>query len=142
MFTSFVYCFRTLNPQLVGERPVNPLVVRFRAIDQNTYVSCIGGQSCIHFNRYDYGVDHFINCNSESMDMPTDICSDNNGHIYVSGQSSNNILRLTKDGKILDIPLDIRHGITQPVALCFNRNYTKLYVVVEWGKSVSISDVI
>lgn len=120
MFASFVYRFRTLNPQLVGGRTINPLVVRFRAIEQNTFVSCIGGQSCIHFDRYDYGVHRFIN--SESMDMPTDICSDNNGHIYVSGQSSNNIHRLTKDGKILDIPLDSRHGIIQPVALCFNRN--------------------
>lgn len=62
------------------------------------------------------------------MNTPTDICSDNNEHIYASGQGCNNIHRLTQDGKVLDIPLDSRHGITQPVALCFNQNYDKLYI--------------
>ncbi|VDI34088.1 Hypothetical predicted protein [Mytilus galloprovincialis] len=88
------------------------------------------------------------------MDTPTDICSDENGHIYVSGQGSNNIHRLegyfkksdryriNQDYKVLDIPLDSNHGIKEPVALCFNQNYSKLYIVNEWGKSVLIFDVI
>ncbi|CAG2200831.1 unnamed protein product [Mytilus edulis] len=70
------------------------------------------------------------------MDTPTDICSDDYGHVYISGQGSNNIHRLTdeiekmrkkyyceQDWKVLDITLDAHHGIKEPVALCFNQDY-------------------
>lgn len=80
------------------------------------------------------------------MDSPTDICSDDNGHIYVSGQGSNNIHRLVEDTKyssisrsmetdwkVLDMPLDTHHGIKEPVALCFNHDYSKLYIVTNGG---------
>ena len=73
---------------------------------------------------------------------PSDICSDDYGHIYVSGQYSHNIHRLAKDGKMIDIPLSSKHGIQYPVAMCFNRNYTKLYIVSEWGRSVLVLNVI
>ena len=73
---------------------------------------------------------------------PSDICSDDYGHIYVSGQYSHNIHHLTKDGIIIDTPLSSKHGIKYPVAMCFNRNYTKLYIANEWGKSVMVFNVI
>ncbi|VDH99770.1 Hypothetical predicted protein [Mytilus galloprovincialis] len=123
---------------------IDPRVVKFLAVDVGSFVSCIGGQSYIKITK----VSNLSYPNSEqtvnieTMVTPTDICSDNNGHIYVSGQTSNNIHRLTQDGKVLDIPLDSRHGIKQPVALCFNQNYGKLYIVNKWGKSVLIFDVI
>ena len=50
--------------------------------------------------------------------------------------------RLTEDDKMIDIPLSSQHGIKYPVAMCFNRNYTKLYIVNEWGKSVMVFNVI
>ena len=77
-----------------------------------------------------------------TLRVPSDIRSDDYGHIYVSGQYSHNIHRLTKDDKIIDIPLSSKHGIKYPVAMCFNRNYTKLYIVNEWGKSVMVFNVI
>ena len=77
-----------------------------------------------------------------TLRVPSDICSDDNGHIYVSGQYSHNIHRLTEDDNIIDIPLSSQHGIKYPVAMCFNRNYTKLYIVNEWGKSVMVFNVI
>ncbi|VDI34087.1 Hypothetical predicted protein [Mytilus galloprovincialis] len=89
------------------------------------------------------------------MDTPTDISSDDNGHIYVSWQGSNNIHRLEEDTKysyvtgeevtdwkVLDIPLDSRQGIKEPVSLCLSQDYSKLYIVNEWGKSVLVFDVI
>lgn len=76
------------------------------------------------------------------MNNPTDIGSDNNGHIFVSGQGSNSIHRLTQNGKVLDIPLDSRHSFTQPVALCFYQNYDKLYISNEGGTSILILNVI
>ncbi|CAC5371204.1 unnamed protein product [Mytilus coruscus] len=124
--------------------PIDPRVVKFHAFDVGTFISCIGGQSYIKVSKWKYLGDN-VNEHTvkiETMVTPTDICSDNNGHVYVSGQASNNIHRLTQDGKVLDIPLDTRHGITQPVALCFNQNYDKLYIVNRWGKSVLVFDVI
>jgi hypothetical protein len=73
---------------------------------------------------------------------PSDICSDDYGHVYVSGQCSHNIHRLMEDGNMIDIPLSSQHGIKYPVAMCFNGNYTKLYIVNEWGKSVMVFNVI
>ncbi|XP_071141738.1 uncharacterized protein [Mytilus edulis] len=102
--------------------PIDSRVVKFHAIDSGTYFSCIAGQSYIKITNYTrkYGINENI-AQIETMNMPTDICSDNNGHVYVSGQGSNNIHRLKQDGKVLDIPLDSRHGIKQPVALCFTK---------------------
>ena len=77
-----------------------------------------------------------------TLRVPSDICSDDNGHVYVSGQYSHNVHRLTEDDKIIDIPLSSGHGIKYPVAMCFNRNYTKLYIANEWGKSIMVFNVI
>ncbi|XP_063405720.1 uncharacterized protein LOC134689684 [Mytilus trossulus] len=119
-------------------------VMKFHAVDVGTFLYCIGDQNYIKFTKSSslgyHCKEHIVNI--ETMVMPTDICSDNNGHIYVIGQGSNNIHRLTNDGKVIDIPLDCRHGIKQPVALSLNQDYVKLYVVNEWGKSVLVFDVI
>lgn len=122
---------------------IDPRVIKFHAVDVELIFSCIGGQNYIKVSKYngtDLSDERTVKI--DTMVTPTDICSDNNGHIYVSGQGSKNIHRLTQDGKVLDIPLDSRHYINQPVALCFNKNYDKLYVVKDWGKSVSVFDFI
>ncbi|CAC5397493.1 unnamed protein product [Mytilus coruscus] len=116
--------FRTINNNImVSDWAIDPLVVMFHAVREGVFFSCIGGQSYIKYTKhieYAQNKEEYI-LKIESMDTPTDICSDNNGHVYVSGQGSNNIHRLTQDGKVLDISLDSRHGIIQPVALCFNQ---------------------
>ncbi|CAC5390162.1 unnamed protein product [Mytilus coruscus] len=136
-----------------NDRKIGSCVVRFHTVNEHSCLSCIGGQNYITFNEtWGYPIK---TCNIATMDTPTDICSDDYGHIYVSGQGSNNIHRLTdamekmrkifyreQDYKVLDIPLDSHHGIKEPVALCFNQDYSKLYIVNEWGKSVLIFDVI
>ncbi|XP_076084151.1 uncharacterized protein LOC143054934 [Mytilus galloprovincialis] len=122
---------------------IDPRVVKFHAVEVGHLLSCICGQSYIKGTKHTPGLPLYqYTVNIETILTPTDICSDNNGHIYVSGQSSNNIHRLTQDRKVLDIPLDSRHYIKQPVALCFNTNYDKLYVVNDWGKTVLVFDVI
>ncbi|CAC5418041.1 unnamed protein product [Mytilus coruscus] len=130
-------------------------VVKFHTVNEKSFLSCIGGQSyIIHSETYPRKID-----NIATMDTPTVICSDDIGHIYVSGQGSNDIHRL--EGyiqeslmepetvwKVFDISLDTQHGINMikdPVALCFNmfnEDYSKLYIVNEWGKSVLVFDVI
>jgi hypothetical protein len=89
-----------------------------------------------------YSIRKIENVEFPTLRVPSDICSDDNGHIYVSGQYSHNVHRLTEDDKIIDIPLSSKHGIKYPVAMCFNRNYTKLYIVNEWGRSVMVFNVI
>ncbi|VDI21526.1 Hypothetical predicted protein [Mytilus galloprovincialis] len=126
--------------------------VKFHAVNEKSSFSCIGGQNYImyHERGYTKKID-----NIATLDTPTDICSDDNGHIYVSGQGSNNIHRLERylhkepwetsgktAWKLLDIPLDLSHGVKEPVALCFNHEYSKLYIVNEWGKSVLVFEVI
>lgn len=59
-----------------------------------------------------------------------------------SGQVMNYRRYVKPDWKVLDIPLDSRHGIQEPVALCFNHDYSKLYIVNDWGKLVLVFDVI
>ncbi|VDI84101.1 Hypothetical predicted protein [Mytilus galloprovincialis] len=129
----------------IGTRAVKFHVM---AMHERTYLSCIGGQNYITYNDT-FNDKQGIVADITTIDTPTDICSDDYGHIYVSGQGSNNIHRLTysfyiiKHGcKVLDIPLDSQHGIKEPVALCFNHDYSKLYIVNEWGKSVLVFDVV
>ncbi|VDI31141.1 Hypothetical predicted protein [Mytilus galloprovincialis] len=113
-----------------GGRHIGPCVIKFHAVDQQSFLSCTGGQHYITYNGK-YGNNKKIDTIA-TMDLPTDICCDDNGHIYVSGQGSNNIHRLQhfeyayvteQHYKVLDIPLDTQHGIKEPVALCFNKDY-------------------
>jgi len=114
------------------------------------HYSCVSGQN--HFaistpvkTNYSWEVSStskIANVEFPTLRVPSDICSDDYGHIYVSGQYSHNVHRLTEDDKMIDIPLSSEHGIKYPVAMCFNRNYTKLYIVNEWGKSVMVFNVI
>ena len=102
------------------------------------HYSCVSGQN--HFATSD----GYNNASVEfpTLRVPSDICSDDYGHVYVSGQYSHNIHRLTEDDKIIDIPLSSKHGIKYPVAMCFNGNYTNLYIVNQWGKSVMMFNVL
>jgi hypothetical protein len=113
------------------------------------HYSCVSGQNHFAISTHhqqdhwsDYHTANIENVEFPTLRVPSDICSDDYGHIYVSGQYSHNIHRLTENDKIIDIPLSSKHGIKYPVAMCFNRNYTKLYIVNEWGKSVMLFNVI
>ncbi|XP_052086102.1 uncharacterized protein LOC127723495 [Mytilus californianus] len=143
------------NGRIIGTR-----VVKFHTVNKDSCLFCTGGQNYITYNGNWNGSNKIYNI--ATLDTPTAICSDDNGHIYVSGQGSNNIhrliceskktkiknsrglemYRLEQDYKVLDIPLDSQHGIKEPVALCFNKDNSKLYIVNEWGKSILVFDVI
>ena len=59
------------------------------------------------------------------------------GHIYVSGQYSHNVHRLTEDDKMINIPISSKHGIKFPVTtiytICCFKN-----VGVQWTPVLSI----
>ena len=109
-------------------------------VEDLKHYSCVSGQN--HFVVSTLGGHDIANVKYSTLRGPSDICSDDYGHIYVSGQYSHNVHRLTEDDKIIDIPLSSKQGIKYPVAMCFNRNYTKLYIANEWGKSVMVFNVI
>ncbi|VDI66547.1 Hypothetical predicted protein [Mytilus galloprovincialis] len=139
-------------------------VVKFHTVNKDSFLYCKGGQNGITYYVQSQPSRRIMNTiyNFSTMDTPTDICTDDYGHIYVSGQGSNNIHRLIwetkkwkedhsgrgfgyrvkQDYKVLDIPLDTNQGIKEPVSLCFSKDYSKLYIVNEWGKSVLVFDVI
>lgn len=86
-------------------------------------VSCKGGQNRITLSQQFEPLRAFI---ATILDKPTDICKDDHGYFYFSGQGSITIHRLTQNLTVLDIPLHSQHGIIKPVALCFNQNYEKM----------------
>ncbi|VDI34859.1 Hypothetical predicted protein [Mytilus galloprovincialis] len=135
--------------QYIYPFPVHSRVLKFHALDEKSVFTCKGGQNYITYSQqYEF----HGNITIATIDTPSDICNDDYKHIYISGQGSNILHRLKWDGKVvldlrvhdknahdwkvIDIPLDSKHGINKPVAMCFNQNYTKFYVVNEWGKSV------
>ena len=142
--------FRTSDVQLGKEMAIKLHTVQ--TSDGNMkYYSCVSGQNHLTITRSTKRsnmlsdideANEIANVEFPTLRVPSDIRSDDYGHIYVSGQYSHNIHRLTEDDKIIDIPLSSQHGIKYPVAMCFNRNYTKLYIVNEWGKSVMLFNVI
>ena len=66
------------------------------------------------------------------------IDTDRKGHVYVVGFGSNNILRLSSDGQNSDIITKKEGGISDPVTLCFSRDFQKLFVSNERGKRVVV----
>ena len=122
---------------LDSEMPIKLHTVGTSNTNRKHY-SCVSGQNHFAIST----LRNIENAEFPTLRVPSDICSDDYGHIYVSGQYSHNIHRLTENDKIIDIPLSSKHGIKYPVAMCFNRNYTKLYIVNEWGKSVMLFNVI
>lgn len=94
--TDLYFYFRYLNDISRAARPpIGSHVIKFLEIHELLYM-CFSyqvGQNCITISRKEpSGEKYLIHKPSiATMDTPTDICSDDNGHIYVSGQGSNNI---------------------------------------------------
>ena len=66
------------------------------------------------------------------------IDTDRQGNAYVVGRTSKNILRLSPDGQNSDIIMKEEDGISDPVTLCFSRDFKKLFVSNEGGKRVVV----
>jgi hypothetical protein len=83
------------------------------------HYSCVSGQN--HFAistlfKTFHPITVYPICEIENVEFPTlrvpsDICSDDNGHIYVSGQYSHNVHRLTEDDKIIGLAANMDDNI-------------------------------
>lgn len=74
-------------------------VVKFHTVNKDSFLSCKGGQNGITYSFQSQPPILNKIYNFATMDTPSDICTDDYGHIYVSGQGSNNIHRLVWESK-------------------------------------------
>jgi sugar lactone lactonase YvrE len=62
---------------------------------------------------------------------------DQQGHVYISGEDSDDIHRLSPDGTFRDIVLSKHDGVDGPWSITFNNDFTKLFIINQ-GKTVSV----
>lgn len=106
----------------------------------NDIVCCSGSiDADVHVINMQNGDNKFYR--SENLKTPMKMASDDTGNIYIVGHSSENILRLSPNGGNFSVVLTTKDGIKHPCALCFNKDFTKLYVSNKMGKSVTVFTV-
>ena len=62
---------------------------------------------------------------------------DQQGHVYISGEYSHDIHRLSPDGTFRDIVLSKHDGVDRPRGITFNNDFTKLFIITR-GKTVLV----
>jgi outer membrane protein assembly factor BamB len=61
---------------------------------------------------------------------------DQQGHVYISG--ADDIHRLSPDGTFRDIVLSKHDGVDRPSSITFNNDFTKLFIIINGGKTVLV----
>jgi sugar lactone lactonase YvrE len=56
---------------------------------------------------------------------------DQQGYVYISGEDSDDIHRLSPDGTFRDIVLSEHDGVDKPLNITFNNDFTKLFIINE-----------
>jgi sugar lactone lactonase YvrE len=101
--------------------------------DNNIYYSHHNNVSCIKKDG-----SNVLTFSSPDFKGLCGIDTDRQGNVYVVGRDSNNILRLSPDRQNRDIIMKKEDGISNPITLCFSRDFKKLFVSNEWGKRVVV----
>ena len=65
---------------------------------------------------------------SDVLRCPTDVAVDVQGNMYAIGQESNNLHRISPNGKSMGIMLSKSDGLSRPCSITFNKKYSKLYI--------------
>jgi hypothetical protein len=63
---------------------------------------------------------------------------DQQGYVYISDLSSDDIHRLSPDGTFCDIVLSKHDGVDWPRGIAFNNDFTKLFIINRGGKTVLV----
>ena len=61
---------------------------------------------------------------------------DQQGHVYICRRDSHDIHRLSPDRTLRDIVLSEHDGLDKPVSITFNNDFTKLFIINRYGKTV------
>lgn len=101
--------------------------------DNNIYYTGLNNVYCIKKDG-----SNLFTFNSPDLQGTFGIDTDRPGNVYVAGLWSHNIVRLSPDGQNSDIVLKQKDGIKYPQALCFSRDYKKLFVSNGNGASVDV----
>ncbi|XP_071123353.1 uncharacterized protein [Mytilus edulis] len=80
--------------------------------------------------------DHVFSYTSPDLRNARAIQIDDAGNIYVLGRDSQSIHKLTSSGTLEDIIL--KNNLSDPVAFCFSKDLSKLYIVNNGGFKVSV----
>lgn len=72
----------------------------------------------------------------EKLSWPRGVAVDKKGYIYVAGYKSNNIHKLTMDGRLFKILITKEEGINRPSCLHFESNQRKLLVTIDEGRTI------
>ena len=75
---------------------------------------------------------------SPDLQVPDGITTDGRGNVYVVGRGSDNIHRLSQDGKSSQVILTRSDKIKDPVGLCFSKCHRKLFVANDGGRYVAV----
>jgi hypothetical protein len=101
--------------------------------DNNIYYTDCSNVNCIKKDG-----SNIFTFSSPDLKCADGIDTNRQGNVYVVGRTSNNILRLSPDGQNSDIIMKEGDGISDPVTLCFSKDFKKLFVSNEIGKRVAV----
>ncbi|XP_063448477.1 uncharacterized protein LOC134728007 [Mytilus trossulus] len=111
------------------------------------------GSDCIYFIAYDDIHDHLIvRCVGKLLCIKVDgtlvyrkdvsriagLTLDRQRNIYFGGFSTHNIQRISSDGDNCEEMLNKDNDIDHPYGMCFNNDFTKLFVINNYRKSVCV----
>lgn len=65
---------------------------------------------------------------SPDLELTRKLVSDQEGNVYVVGENSHNIHRISRNGSFIGIVSKDEDRLYYPQAICFNKDYTKLYI--------------
>ena len=63
---------------------------------------------------------------------------DQQGHVYISGDVSHDMHRLSSDGTLRDIVLSKHDGVYRSWGITFNNDFTKLFIINKGGNTVLV----
>lgn len=72
---------------------------------------------------------------------PTGVTTDSDGNVYVSGFESNNVMRISNDGKRKDL-IDLKYSLRAPYSIFYNRDTNRLLVTTKDTTKILEFDII
>ncbi|XP_063419158.1 uncharacterized protein LOC134701969 [Mytilus trossulus] len=102
----------------------------YNDLQDHLIVRCVGKLLCIK-------VDGTLVYSKEVSGI-AGVTLDRQRNVYVGGYETNNIQKMSSDGRICEEMLNKDNGIERPYGMCFNNDFTKLFVINNGCKSVHV----
>lgn len=98
---------------------------------------CEGDEGRLHCIRVQNGTTKF-SYKTDEFKWPVSVVTDIHDNLYILGLKSHNLHRTESNGKFRDELLNESDDLDFPRCMTFNKNYSKLFVSNNLGKSVSV----